>query len=251
MAANPEYKEVNADDMTMYYDEKLKRWVDPNDADSMKPVEAVAPPPTTAAAPAPAPNPAGDVTQTTPLKPDQVSNDLMAPPPSFRRRKSTQKRPSVTANAYEMGGAGTALVTTQSANPIALFVPGSAVLDASDTAESAAQLPAAQLPSLTAAVEATPERPAFFMPPTPTETAESDAGVKSKKKKKAAGESSKNDNSVSKQKKTKKSHKDVAEGEGAVAKTSREMAREMKMKKEKSKKPRHPAAPALPYSDPK
>ena len=212
-AANPEYKEVNADDMTMYYDEKLKRWVDPNDADSLKPVEAVAPPPTGAApAPAPAlqdaaaggPGPAG---ATTPAKVEDTSNDLMAPPPSFRRRKPSQKRqtvsrtmsspallsPTSAARAAGTEGAGAAAVLGQNlstptpetaaaaAPPVMeFFVPGPAPAAAVAVGEQE-----------TATVAATPERPAIFMPPAvgAAAAATADGGgtkPKSKKKKKGA-----------------------------------------------------------------
>jgi len=99
---------INADDMTMcahpsprtaaassmaddavarYYDEKLKRWVDPSSPEGDAPA-AVGPPPTAggpatpepAAAAASSPSAAGDGE-------NGATQDLMAPPPSFRKKK--------------------------------------------------------------------------------------------------------------------------------------------------------------------
>eukprot|EP01043_Picozoa_sp_COSAG02_P019248 COSAG02_NODE_920_length_15934_cov_11.363751_9_plen_621_part_00 len=75
--------------MTMYYDEKLKRWVDPAAPESSEATVA-GPPPTGAQSPAPAPAPApsgsGEADRS---EPGSVSgtDDLMAPPPSFRKKK--------------------------------------------------------------------------------------------------------------------------------------------------------------------
>ena len=75
--------------MEMYYDEKLKRWVDPSDPDSMKPVDDIAPPPTDA-------QPSAAKGDTPPAQPaalgaEDAVGDLMTPPPSFRRRRKQNR----------------------------------------------------------------------------------------------------------------------------------------------------------------
>ena len=77
-------------EMEMYYDEKLKRWVDPSDPDSMKPVDDIAPPPTDAqpsAAKGDTPPPA----QPAALGAEDAVGDLMTPPPSFRKRRKQSR----------------------------------------------------------------------------------------------------------------------------------------------------------------
>ncbi len=80
-------KGINADDMTMYYDEKLKRWVDPAAPESSE-AAVTGPPPTVAQSPAPAPAPSGS-DEADRSEPGSASgtDDLMAPPPSFRKKK--------------------------------------------------------------------------------------------------------------------------------------------------------------------
>lgn len=89
---------INADDMTMYYDEKLKRWVDPAAPESSEAVVA-GPPPIKVQDQTPAPEPVRS-------EPGGSSGtaDLMAPPPSFRKKRGARGTPAKTSTAALPGG---------------------------------------------------------------------------------------------------------------------------------------------------
>ena len=86
-----------------YFDEKLKKWVDPSNPDSMEPDAPLAPPPMAGGGAAPAEDeaaaePAFDGNGTPDAEAEKLgeklTNNLMAPPPSFNRKKRGGKRSS-------------------------------------------------------------------------------------------------------------------------------------------------------------
>ena len=90
---------INADDMTMYYDEKLKRWVDPAAPETSEDA-VVGPPPIGVQSQA--------LAKDEPARPEPDGSsgtaDLMAPPPSFRKKRGARGTPAKTSTAALPGG---------------------------------------------------------------------------------------------------------------------------------------------------
>jgi hypothetical protein len=95
-----EMEDMHADEMSMYFDEKLNKWIDPSNPESLEPDKTLAPPGskaavvgsflqlTTALVLDKYSRPGGQANDRATAKPDAPVDSLMAPPPSFRKKKS-------------------------------------------------------------------------------------------------------------------------------------------------------------------
>ena len=237
----------------------------PNDADLMKPVEAVAPPPTASMRAESEAGPGVPAVAQTPAKVEDITGDLMAPPPSSRRRKKPAMNRTVSSPALlsptKRQNAGLGALpglppAVEAAPAPAFFMP--TMPAAEDAAATEPAVPvifnppafAEQQQGSPPSVEATPERGSVpFVPLVAPGTA--DVKEKKKKKKKTTAPSDTGAEGTA-AKKPKKQKKEASAGDASAAAPvgSRALNRELKSSKgsgtgekktkKKKKKPKVP-----------